>query len=384
MRRISAAFLALSLLTAPMTAVSAPGTPIEKEEKVAALTPRKIDLVLALDTSNSMDGLINSAKARLWDIVNELARAKPQPELRVALYTYGNDGYARASGWVRKESDFTKDLDALYQQLSAVRTNGGTEYVARVTKAATDELAWDDSPGTLKILFVAGNEAATQDPDIKSLDAAKAAITKGIIVNTLYCGPEASSDAAGYAAIAKAADGKFAVIDQDRGVKIASTPYDTKLAELSGKLNKTYVGYGSSGRAKKEAQEKSDGAASAMGTPVAAARAATKAGKMYDTKDWDVVSASEAGAVDVSAMPAESLPDEMKGMDEKERKAFVDGKSKERAEIQKEIAKLSAEREKFIQEETKKQSAKGQTSLDQALKQSIREQASKKGFEFDN
>ena len=50
-----------------------------------------------------MDGLIESAKNKLWDIVNELARIKPTPNLRVALYSYGHNTYDPKAGWVRKE-----------------------------------------------------------------------------------------------------------------------------------------------------------------------------------------------------------------------------------------------------------------------------------------
>src|SRR3954463_3608833 len=76
-----------------------------------------IDVVICLDVSNSMDGLIASAKAKLWDIVNDLGRAQPTPDLRVALYSYGNDGYDPAVGWVRKEVDLTSDLDEIYRKL---------------------------------------------------------------------------------------------------------------------------------------------------------------------------------------------------------------------------------------------------------------------------
>jgi hypothetical protein len=325
-----------------------------------------------------MDGLINSAKARLWDVVNELSRAKPTPKLRVALYTYGNDRHSKESGWVKKESEFTSDLDALYKVLSGLTTNGGTEYVARVTMAATSELAWDDSKDTLKILFVAGNEAATQDPANDALAVAKATVSKGIVVNTIYCGSDTDGDAKGYAAIAKAADGKFAVIDQDKGVRIASTPYDTKLAELNG----TYVAYGRSGKEKKAAQAAGDSSASNMGAGVAASRAATKASEMYVADEWDMVDARKGGK-DLAKLDKAELPDEMKDMKPEEREAYVAKKAKEREEIQKEIAKLSAEREKYIVEETKKQSAAKQPdSLDQVLKKSIREQAEKKGFTF--
>ena len=111
-------------------------------EKVRGSASHPIDLVLALDCSNSMDGLISAAKVKLWDIVNELGRAKPNPTLRVALYSYGNDRYNAENGWVRKETDFTDDLDAIYSKLNALTTQGGTEYVARVTRAAITELDW--------------------------------------------------------------------------------------------------------------------------------------------------------------------------------------------------------------------------------------------------
>ena len=54
---------------------------------------KTVDLVIALDVSGSMDGLIDSARQRLWDVVNELGRAQPQPQLRVALVTYGASSY---------------------------------------------------------------------------------------------------------------------------------------------------------------------------------------------------------------------------------------------------------------------------------------------------
>ena len=97
--------------------------PLLAEEKAAE--PSRIDLVLCLDCSGSMDGLLESAKTKLWAVVNELAKAKPAPALRVALFSYGNDGYDPASGWVRVDCPFTGDLDAMFGKLSALSTNGG-------------------------------------------------------------------------------------------------------------------------------------------------------------------------------------------------------------------------------------------------------------------
>ena len=53
-----------------------------------------VQIALLLDTSNSMDGLIEQAKSQLWSVVNEFIRAKRDgrpPALEVALYEYGND-----------------------------------------------------------------------------------------------------------------------------------------------------------------------------------------------------------------------------------------------------------------------------------------------------
>src|SRR5262245_10386222 len=157
---------------------------------------RRVDLVIALDTSSSMDGLIDSARQKLWDVVNLLATAKPQPELRVGLISYGNDGYDRNVGWVRKESDLSRDLDGIYAKLFALRTNGGTEYVARATTAAVTQMQWDQSPQTLKMLFVAGNEPADQDPSIPVDQAIRRARDRGIFVNTIYCGSDSAGEAA--------------------------------------------------------------------------------------------------------------------------------------------------------------------------------------------
>ena len=73
-----------------------------------------IDLVICLDTSNSMDGLIESAKVRLWDIVNEVAKAQPEPRLRIALFTYG-----KAQDTQRSVQDVGMKLHAASGKVSA-------------------------------------------------------------------------------------------------------------------------------------------------------------------------------------------------------------------------------------------------------------------------
>src|SRR5439155_20861207 len=139
MTRLLSISRALALLAAAVALgmSASPARAADKTKKTA-----DIDVVICLDVSNSMDGLIASAKNKLWDIVNELARAKPAPNLRVALYSYGNDGYDPKVGWVKKDLDLTTDLDGLYQKLFALKTHGGTEYVTRVCRDAVRDLNW--------------------------------------------------------------------------------------------------------------------------------------------------------------------------------------------------------------------------------------------------
>ncbi|HKB41325.1 MAG TPA: VWA domain-containing protein, partial [Gemmataceae bacterium] len=205
----------------------------------AADPPREegktIDVVLCLDTSNSMDGLIASAKTKLWAIVNDLIKVKPTPNLRVGLYSYGNDTYDRNVGWVRKEVDLTTDLDKISEKLFGLTTKGGTEYVSRVCRDALNEQKWSDDKGALKLIFVCGNEPASQDPEVTLKAVADKAAAKGVIINPIFCGPENHRDAVDWKQFASLAGGRFASINQDGTVAI-QTPMDKELADLSAKL----------------------------------------------------------------------------------------------------------------------------------------------------
>lgn len=74
----------------PVQMASAKTTPIAVDENT------KIQVALLLDTSNSMDGLIEQAKSRLWNIVNTLTTLKysgKTPTIEIALYNMGTMVY---------------------------------------------------------------------------------------------------------------------------------------------------------------------------------------------------------------------------------------------------------------------------------------------------
>ena len=344
-------------------------------------TPPRVEVAICLDTSGSMQGLIDSAKQKLWAIVNDLALAKPTPELRVALLTFGNDGHPAAEGWVRVDEPFTTDLDAISEQLFSLTTNGGTEYVGRVLDAAS-RLDWTAGERTLRIAIVAGNEGADQDQEVRFRDVCPRLIADGVIVNSIYCGPDSHADAAGWRDVARLADGKYATIDKDQGTIVIETPFDDQLHELSTTLNGTYLWCGDLGQAAAANQIRQDDNNWRLNKAAAAQRARTKANGLYVNNN-DLVDGLKNGALKLEEVKKEDLPEEMREMTLEEMKKHVEEASSEREELQKKINELSARRTAFVEEEMKRRALEDDASFDNAVRSAIREQASAKGFAFD-
>jgi hypothetical protein len=240
-------------------------------------------------------------------------------------------------------------------------------------------MAWDQDPKTLKIIFVAGNEPANQDPLVSVEGAVADARERGIFVNAIYCGSERASEAVGWSEVARLGAGRFAAIDQDHAVAVA-TPMDAELSRLSVELNKTYVPYGAGGVAHLSNQAAQDQNAGKMGAPAMAARAAAKSSALYRADEWDLVDAQRHGKK-VAEMPAAALPAPVAALPAAQRDAYVAAKAKDRAELQKKIAEANAKREAYIQSE-RKQAKVGPKALDDALGEAIRGEAESRGFSF--
>lgn len=352
----------------------------------AATAEPTVQIALLLDTSGSMDGLIAQAKTQLWKVVNEFARARHHgkaPRVEVALYEYGNDGLSSQNGFIRQVAPLTTDLDRISEQLFALRTNGSREYCGQVIQTATRELKWSSGKGALKLIFIAGNEPFTQGP-VNADAAAKEAISKGIVVNTIFCGPEAQGVRGGWKQGALLADGRYSFIDSNRRVAAITAPQDAEIARLGAELNSTYVAYGAEGRKKAERQLRQDANASSAGMGAPVQRAMAKASANYRNEDWDLVDAAKSGKVAVGALEAEALPEEMRGMSEKQRAEHVAKMASKRDALRAQIQKLEAERRGYVAAEEKKRTAKaGASTLDEAMLETVRTQAAKAEYVFE-
>ncbi|WP_036382532.1 VWA domain-containing protein [Muricauda sp. MAR_2010_75] len=341
-----------------------------------------VKIALLLDTSNSMDGLINQAKAQLWDIVNEFTHAKcgndSRPSLQIALYEYGNDNLSSREGYIRQVLGFSNDLDEISEKLFSLTTNGGEEYCGEVIQTSLKQLDWGKNADDLKMIFIAGNEPFTQGK-LNYKDAAYNAKEKDVIVNTIFCGNYEQGISTKWKNGATLTGGDYMAIDHNRQVVHIATPYDDVIIRLNSKLNNTYISYGSLGRQKKAMQSAQDGNAAEMEAAVAVKRSVSKSSRLYKNSQWDLVDAVEEDEEIILELKEEELPPALKGKSESEIKNYVNEKKAEREKIQKEIQELNAKREAYIAEHQKEETGE----LENALLSAIKTQASKKNYTWD-
>lgn len=374
---VSVVLLALLGVFSP---VWASGQAAQAEKKVEKPL---VQLAILLDTSGSMDGLIEQAKTQLWKIVNELATGKQNgiaPDLEVALYEYGKDSLPASEGYLRMISPLSGDLDKISEELFKLRTNGGSEYCGQVIRESTRDLKWSHKADDLKIIFIAGNEEFTQG-GVDYKVSCKDAIAKGIIVNTIFCGPYKEGVDTFWKSGAELADGKYMNIDQNQQLAHIDAPQDKQIIALGQKLNSTYIAYGAKGGESKKRQEVQDSNAASASPASMVQRSVTKSKANYSNVQWDMVDGVAAGSVDVDKMDEQSLPEEMRKMSKEERKKYVAQKAEERKKIQAEIDKLNKERDAYV---AKQRTTKaGQATLDEAIVNVMRQQAKKKNFVFE-
>ena len=342
-----------------------------------------VQMAILLDTSGSMEGLIEQAKTQLWKIVNEMALAKKKgqsPRLEVALYEYGKSSIPASEGYLRMIVPLSVDLDRISEELFKLRTNGGSEYCGKVIRVAARDLQWTAGNDYLKVIFIAGNEPFTQG-NVDYRDACKEAISKSIIVNTIFCGNYNEGIDTKWKDGADLADGKYMNIDHNQKVVHINAPQDKEIVALGRKLNQTYVAYGKGGDLKKKRQAAQDVNAASVNESVMVQRSVTKASKQYNNTGWDLVDAEKEGKVKVEEMKEDALPEEMKNMTKKERKEYVEKKKKEREVIQEKINKLKKERDKYVAVKRKKMA--GDKTLDAAIINAIKDQAKSKNYKFD-
>jgi len=296
-----------------------------------------------------MGGLLEGAKQKIWAIASKMAEGKPTPKIRVGLVGYRDVG----DEYVTKKFELTEDLDAVYSNLRTFSAGGGGDWPEHAGKAlaeAVQGMSWSQDKKTMKMIFLVGDAPAQEYGDgFSATTWAKAAIQKGIVVNTVRCG-DAPDTASQFASIAKLADGSFVSIGQTGGMVAVATPYDDELAKLNAEIATKTVYAG-----KREAR-----AASARKVrdfaEMAPEAAADRLGFLSKSGAGGMPAAAApapvGGAVDVLAKPssirsfsADELDGELAAMDGDARVKHVEKLAKERSELEGKAVELAKKRD---------------------------------------
>jgi hypothetical protein len=177
------------------------------------------------------------------------------------------------------------------------------------------------------------------------------------------------------------ADGRFLNIDHNRRVVHIEAPQDREIAELSLKLNDTYIAYGQAGQMLHERQSAQDRNAAAVSEEALLQRVVAKSSFNYKNESWDLVDALKSSKMKLEDLEEKDLPEELRKMTAEERKAYVEVKAKERVQIQQKVQQLNEQRKKYVAAEMKKHQDDTNT-LGSAIIKAVREQAVSKNFKF--
>lgn len=350
--------------------------------EVKKVTKPEIEVCFVLDTTGSMGGLIEGAKQKIWSIANEIASAKPTPDIRVGLIAYRD----RGDDYVVRSFDLTNDLDAVYAQLKTFQAGGGgdlPESVNEALDAAVRNISWSGDRSVLKMIFLVGDAPPHMDyPNgPKYPEVCQAAMKKDLIINTIQCG-NISETSPIWRDIAKLSEGSYAAIPQSGNMAAIDTPMDAKLAELNRKMGTTLVAFGSetTRRSVYEKQAVSEAAPATLSADRLSFNAKSGVAVQGEGELLDSIANNK---VTLESIRKDQLPPELQKLNDKELKVEIEKKQKERTELQMQIQKLSKERDDFIAREQKRLAAGGKAdSFDEKVADMIHTEAAKKGIEY--
>jgi len=359
--------------------------PVDAKVKVAR---PEIEVVFVLDTTGSMSGLLEGAKAKIYSIASRIAQGRPTPHLKVGLVAYRDVG----DDYVTKRFDLSDDLDTVFANLRRFEAGGGgdtPEHVGRGLGEAVSKLSWNQDRAVMKAIFLVGDAPpAKRNDDWDFKFWAKRAREQHIVVNTVRCGSDEETQVA-WKFVSKLTDGTFDSIDQSGGMVAVATPYDAELSKVNAALaSKTLY----TGKAEVQAENKARADAMAELAPEAAAERIsymrkTSRGGSGSAGAPAPSSAPKAvgGAVDLVAAPAslasvrdDELPSELKGLSVEGRAKKVQQLSDEKKALETQASKLAAEREAWLA----KNRPEKEDAFDANVMKGVKAQAAKHGVTY--
>ncbi|HEX8550492.1 MAG TPA: vWA domain-containing protein [Abditibacteriaceae bacterium] len=388
MKPIFAALAAVTLVAPCALMPCAHAQPPAKSQNIKPLPSGKaaVEIAFVLDTTGSMGGLIDGAKAKIWSIVNDIASAKPTPNIKIGFVAYRDKG----DDYVTQVHDLEADLDKAFSTLQTFQAGGGgdtPEHVSKGLAQGVDKLSWSRSNGNslYQVIFLVGDCPPHTDYndgfDYKA--SAKEAAGRDITVNTVRCGTDAQTEPI-WQNIAALGGGKYFSIAQDGGMTAIPTPYDGKMGALADKLEGSTLAYDANSRNRAALSYRANAALPAA-SKADRAEFNAKSSQVYG--GFDLATQYENKQMDgakLRDLKKEELPAEMQKLPPAEREAFLQKKLVERKKAQTELAALRKQRDAFLQAEMKKRGEGKQEGFDALVKATVRQQAARRGLRFTN
>ena len=377
-----------AVLLYPTIRGNAAGTPPPRNV-IAPIGAKRVEVVFVLDTTGSMSGLINAAQEKIWSIASTLAQAQQAPEISMGLVAYRDRGDA----YVTQVIDLNRDLDSMYAKLMDFAADGGgdgPEAVNEALEAAIHRMSWSQDQSTYKVVFLVGDAPPHMDyqDDVKYPQVVAAAAAKGIVVNTIQCG-SMSDTVAPWQHIASLGSGRYFTVEQAGSAVAIATPFDAQIATLSAELDATRLYYGSDEQRSADGGQGRGDRSSQRGSVGGGARAARRFQRQRSRREQPL--RRERARRGRRERPrrhrgrsggATAARPSLRCRSKSSARCSRIPREK-RAELQRQIAALAAERDSYIKEEL--EAAGGaRDSLDQQIYEAVREQAAPLGLDYED
>ncbi|MCP5206530.1 MAG: VWA domain-containing protein [Hahellaceae bacterium] len=345
-----------------------------------------IEVVFVLDTTGSMSGMIEAAKEKIWSIASTMATADPAPNIKIGLVAYRDRGDA----YVTLTTDLTDDLDSVYAKLMQLQAQGGGDTPESVNQAlheAVQDISWSSQQNSYQVIFLVGDAPPHMDyqNDVRYQDSIAQAKSKGILVNTIQCGNDASTKQ-NWQSMASLGGGDYFTVAQNGGAIAVTTPYDSKIAMIAKKIEDTRIFYGTEEkRASLKNKERLSDELYEKASPSALARRAefnsSASGAKNLLGESELVDDVATGKVDVKELDQSLLPDELRALAPAVQQTLISEKSEQRQRLQKALSDLTKERRDYVENEVAGTAA-SEASLDYQVFETIQKQAKTKGLEY--
>lgn len=375
-----------------------------------------VDIAILLDTSGSMQGLINQVRDGLWQTLNnlgEIKKSKETAELRLSLYEYGSGTVSAEANFIQMLVPLTSDHTLIAEKLFATKATGSQEFSGQAINNAVEDLKWSEQLSDFRSIVIAGNETINQGPT-PALEASEEALSKEILVNSIFAGPETmkvfNNSGGGFGCsfcpnptpapiptepevrvnpiflewkqLAKSGGGETLSIDHSNAIPYIESPFDSKIIKVTESISDTFLPFGKDGASEYQRMRDLDRQIRSSGSGSYIGWGDYRSGNFgqANTATWDLVSASRVEDFDITKIEQKDLPEALRSLSTGEKLAIIKKMDDKRTALETEAKELRAKRKVFVDEVLANQNSEDKVNFATAIKDIIVKQIKLKGF----